>query len=64
MKVYDAEKAKGLFIKLKYQKLQASILKWDVLFKNDQILWIVRSQMKSFKFMYSSFVGGHICILL
>ena len=28
LKMYDAqEKAKGLFIKLKYQKLQASILK-------------------------------------
>ena len=34
-------KAKGLFIKLKYQKFQASISKWDVLIQNDQMLWIV-----------------------
>ena len=27
MKMYDAQKAKGLFIKLKYQKFQASISK-------------------------------------
>ena len=44
-------KAKGLPIKLKYQKFQASILKWDVLFQNDQILWNVWNQMKSFKIM-------------
>ena len=31
MKMYDAQKAKGLFIKLKYQKFHASISKWDVL---------------------------------
>ena len=31
-------KAKGLFIKLKYQKFQASILKRDVKIKNDQML--------------------------
>ena len=33
MKMYDTQKAKGLFIKLKYQKFQTSISKWDVLFK-------------------------------
>ena len=27
MKMYDAQKAKGLFIKLKYQKFQASFSK-------------------------------------
>ena len=42
MKLYDAQKAKGLFIKLKYKKFQASILKWDVLIKNDQMLLIVK----------------------
>ena len=31
MKMYDAQKAKGLIIKLKYLKFLASILKWDVL---------------------------------
>ena len=31
MKMYDAQKAKRLLIKLKYQKFQASISKWDVL---------------------------------
>ena len=41
MKMYDAQKAKGLFIELKYQKFQASISKWDVLIQNDQMLWIV-----------------------
>ena len=33
MKIYDAQKAKGLLIKLKYQKFQASILKRDLLIK-------------------------------
>ena len=42
MRMYDAQKAKSLFIKLKYQKFQASISKWDVLFKNDQMLWFVK----------------------
>ena len=37
MKMYDAQKAKGLFIKLKYQKFQASISKWDVLIQNVQM---------------------------
>ena len=63
MKMYNAQKAKGLFIKLKYQKLQASISKWDVLIQNDQMLWCAWSQMKSFKIMLSSYVGGHIYIL-
>ena len=38
MKMYDAQKAKGLFIKLKYQKLQASISKREIKIKNDQML--------------------------
>ena len=37
MKMYDAQKAKGLLIKLKYQKFQASISKWDVLIQKDQM---------------------------
>ena len=38
MKMYDAQKAKGLFIKLKYQKFQASISKREIKIKNDQML--------------------------
>ena len=40
--MYDAQKAKGLFIKLKYQKFQASISKRVGKVKNDQMLWIVK----------------------
>ena len=39
--MYGAQKAKGLFSILKYQKFQAPISKGDVLFKNDQMLWFV-----------------------
>ena len=42
-------KAKGLFIKLKYQKFQASISKWDVLIQNDQMLWIVKKPNEKFQ---------------
>ena len=38
MKMYDAQKAKGLLIKLKYQKFQALILKRDVLIQKDQMI--------------------------
>ena len=31
MKLYDAQNTKGMLIKLKYLKFQASISKWDVL---------------------------------
>ena len=41
IEMYGAHKAKGLFSILKYQKFQAPISKWDVLFKNDQMLWFV-----------------------
>ena len=51
MKMYDAQKAKGLLIKLKYQKFQALILKRDVLIQKDQMIWCLLSQMKSFKIM-------------
>ena len=37
MKKNDAQKAKGLLIKLKYQKFQASISQWDVLIQ--KIKW-------------------------
>ena len=39
MKMYDAQKVKGLIINLKYLKFLASILKWDVLIQKDQMLW-------------------------
>ena len=51
MKMYNVQKAKSLLSKLKYQKFQASISKWDVLFVNDQKLWVERSQKKNFKDM-------------
>ena len=38
MKIYGAQKAQGLLSKLKYQKIQASISKLDVLFLNDKML--------------------------
>ena len=49
MKMYDAQKAKGLFIKLKYKKFQASISKRDVKIKNDQLLWIVKKPNEKFQ---------------
>ena len=39
MKMYNAQKAKGLLIKLKYKKFQVSILKWDIFIQKDPILW-------------------------
>ena len=36
--MYDAQKAKGLLIKLKYLKFQESISKWDVSIQKDQML--------------------------
>ena len=42
IEMYGAQKAKGLFSTLKYQKFQVPISKWDVLFKNDRILWFVK----------------------
>ena len=66
MKMYDAQKPKGLLIKLKHQKFQALILKWDVLIQKDKMLWYEWSQMKSFKIMLSSLYGKsymHISII-
>ena len=75
--VFDWEKGKATFMKnvwcpksqrlahqIEISKIQASISKWDVLIQKDQMICFVWSQMKSFKIMYSSFVGGHICIFL
>ena len=40
--MYGAQKAKGLFPILKYQKFQALISKWNLLFINYQMLWSVK----------------------
>ena len=48
IKMYGAQKAKDLFSILKYQKFQALISKWDVLFKKDQILWFVKKPNEKF----------------
>ena len=42
IEMYGAQKAKGSFSRVKYQKFQAPISKWDVLFKNDQMSWFVQ----------------------
>ena len=44
--MYGAQKAKGLFSILKYKKFQALISKWDVLFKNNQMLWFIKKPNK------------------
>ena len=41
MKMYNAQKAKGLLIKQKYQKFQASISKREVLIQKDQMIGCV-----------------------
>ena len=48
IEMYNALKAKGLFSILKYQKFQAPISRWDVLFKNDQMLWFVQKPNEKF----------------
>ena len=40
--MYGAQEVKGSLSILKYQKFQALISKWDVMFKNDQMLWFVQ----------------------
>ena len=42
IEMYGAQNTKDLFSILKYQKFQKLISKWDVLFKNDQMLWFVK----------------------
>ena len=37
-KMYDVQKAKGLLIKLKYQKFEALISQWDVMIQKDQMI--------------------------
>ena len=50
--MYGAQKAKGSLLILKYQNFQAPTSKWDVLFKNDQMLWFVqKSNEKLLRFV-------------
>ena len=58
------QKAKGLFIKVKYQ---ISLSQWEVIDSNDQkdqMLWLKVESNVKLQIMLSSFVGGHIYILL
>ena len=76
LKVYDAQKAKGQLIKVKYQKFQVSISKWDVLIQKDQMICQTWSQMKSskdigLKFMWEAIYaffynwdGSHYLVLV
>ena len=58
------QKAKGLFIKVKYQ---ISLSQWEVIAskdQKDQMLWLKVELNVKLQIMLSSFVGGHIYIFL
>ena len=55
------QKAKGLFIKVKYQ---ISLSQWEVIASKDQMLWLKVELNVKLQVMLSSFVGGHIYIFL
>ena len=58
------QKAKGLFIKVKYQ---ISLSQWEVIAskdQNDQMLWLKVESNVKLQDVLSSFVGGHIYIFL
>ena len=58
------QKAKGLFIKEKYQ---ISLSQWEVIAskdQKDQMLWLKVESNVKLQIMLSSFVGGHIYIFL
>ena len=58
------QKAKSLFIKVKYQIL---LSQWEVIDskdQKDQMLWLKVESNVKLQIMLSSFVGGHIYILL
>ena len=58
------QKAKGYLIKVKYQ---ISLSQWEVIVlkgPKDQMLWLNMESNVKLQVMLSSFVGGHICILL
>ena len=62
--MYGAQKAKRLILKNVISKVQAPISKWDVLFKNDQMLSIVKKPNEKLQSYEIIFVGGHICSFL
>ena len=56
------QKAKNLFIKLKYQKFQASISKWDVLIQKwSNVINCKEAKWKTSKICNHFLIGGHIC---
>ena len=58
------QKTKGLFIKV---KCQISLSQWEVIAskdQKDQLLWLKVESNVKLQIMLSSFVGGHIYILL
>ena len=58
------QKAKSLFIKVKYQ---ISLSQWEVIDskdQKDQLLWLKVESNVKLHIMLSSFVGSHIYILL
>ena len=58
------QKAKGLFIKVKYQ---ISLSQWEVIAlkdQKDQMLWLKVESNVKLQVMLSSFVEGHIYIFL
>ena len=58
------QKAKGLFIKVKYQILLSQWEVTDSKDQNDQMLWLKVESNVKLQLMLSSFVGGHIYIFL
>ena len=61
IEMYNALKAKGLFSILKYQKFQALISKWDVLFKKwSNVMIFIEAKWKSSKICNHFLVGGYI----
>ena len=64
LKKMFVQKAKGLFIKVKYQ---ISPLQWEVIAskdQKDQMLWLKVELNVKLQVMLSSFVRGHIYIFL
>ena len=49
IEMYGAQKAKGLFSILKYQKFQASISKMRCIVQKDQMLWFVKKPNEKFQ---------------
>ena len=64
--MYDAQKAKGLLIKLKYQKFQALISKWDILIQklsNDMMYIEPNGKLQSYVIKFCGKSYMHISII-